>query len=765
LDRLFAFHNPGSGRQRHQSPLPFSFMNNKLSLCMIVGNVENYIDRCLSSFKVIADEIVVVRAIGNQKPDKTLDIARDKFGAITGEYFNAPEHSDWPHVDSFAAARQKSFDMATNDYCMWCDSDDVLEAGADVVRDLLDRAEFAAYVFPYKIFGRGVSVPRERMMLKSSGYWKNPVHECFEFHVKNPTATMDDRVVITHLPYSGGKGDSHSRNLRILRSIPEDQMTGGQWYHMAGELAAIGKETESLEACKKALADPTLGKPEKYEIYMNLARISEEPNTRAALLHQAYAADPERREALGLLAHHEMDYGTPRAALAYARQMMATIRPNNGDWNERAGAYGWLGNDIYCQALRCNGAFEAAEDIRKATLAEAGGARITLIHATRGRPQRAAIARKLWLDMAAQPERIEHIFCIDADDKESYPLRRMHHVMVPYPDAGCVMAWNVGAGMSSGQVLVQMSDDFVPPAQWDNLICDRIGDLNKEAVLAVSDGLRADKLMCMAICTRKYWQRDYLLLHPDFKSMYSDNWFTDQAYKRGCVIEARDIVFQHDHPILHGKWDETYVKQNAPERYEDGAKILQRLRDGKDWSACHGWFNYYPLYWRQSQLLKDGDSIVEIGVWQGRSLIYMAQRLKQMGKKVKIYAVDTFKGDPGVEEHMNTVASHGGSIRAAFEANLKRCEVDDMVEIIESDSAAAASRLEDKSVAFCFIDASHDYDSVKKDVAAWLPKIKTGGTMSGHDAQHEPVRKAVREVLGGKARIFDVVWIAENLNT
>ncbi len=34
---------------------------------------------------------------------------------------------------------------------------------------------------------------------------------------------------------------------------------------------------------------------------------------------------------------------------------------------------------------------------------------------------------------------------------------------------------------------------------------------------------------------------------------------------------------------------------------------------------------------------------------------------------------------------------------------------------------------------FVFIDGNHFYESVKQDIALWLPKIKTGGYLFGHD--------------------------------
>ncbi|MCX6924712.1 MAG: class I SAM-dependent methyltransferase, partial [Verrucomicrobia bacterium] len=387
-----------------------------------------------------------------------------------------------------------------------------------------------------------------------------------------------------------------------------------------------------------------------------------------------------------------------------------------------------------------------------------GGPRIALIHATRGRPQQAAMARKIWLDLAENPPAVEHIFMIDEDDADSVALKRMHHRMVP-PGGGCVAAWNMGVFSVSAPVLVQMSDDWIPMPQWDRLILERIGDVTKPKVLAISDGVRADRLLCMAICTRAYVAEDCFLFHPAFMGVYSDNWFTDEAYRRGAVIEARDIRFVHEHPIKTGKpMDKTYAEQNSQARYAEGLEIYLRLQSGRDWSSIPGWFDYWWVYDQIAEQLRDGDTAVEVGVWLGRSITYLAQRLKAQGKRVKLIAVDTFKGEANQPAHTATIAAHGGSIRAAFEANIARCEVADMIEIIVGDSAASAFKVANGSVAFCFIDAAHDYDSVKADILAWEPKIKPEGTLAGHDALQPAVYNAVT-LRHPKAKFIGPCWI------
>jgi hypothetical protein len=176
---------------------------------------------------------------------------------------------------------------------------------------------------------------------------------------------------------------------------------------------------------------------------------------------------------------------------------------------------------------------------------------------------------------AVNPHLIEYIMAVDSDDEASMSLAKQFKHVVVEPGS-CVRAWNAAARMADGQILVQLSDDWTPPAGWDRAILDAFDGVTGPAVLAVSDGARTDSLLCMAILNRARLQAQGELFFEGYESVFSDNEFSHRAWADGMVIDRRaDLVFEHAHPFFgKGQMDSTYQNTNAPERYERGRALF-----------------------------------------------------------------------------------------------------------------------------------------------------------------------------------------------
>lgn len=167
------------------------------------------------------------------------------------------------------------------------------------------------------------------------------------------------------------------------------------------------------------------------------------------------------------------------------------------------------------------------------------------------------------------------------------------------------------------------------------------------------------------------------------------------------------------------------------------------------YEKADGFFNFGAFYERVAQALADGARIAEVGVYKGKSALYLAERLEQMGKRVTFYLVDHFQGSA---EHDITPEQ----LWAEFRANIEPMK--DAFSVMRTDSVTAANALPNGSLDFVFIDAAHDYDSVKADIAAWLPKVRKGGFLAGHDYHHAPLRRAVDEAFASVTEYEGTCW-------
>jgi predicted O-methyltransferase YrrM len=89
--------------------------------------------------------------------------------------------------------------------------------------------------------------------------------------------------------------------------------------------------------------------------------------------------------------------------------------------------------------------------------------------------------------------------------------------------------------------------------------------------------------------------------------------------------------------------------------------------------------------------------------------------------------------------------------------------VRERVEIVQAFSLVAARRW-DEPINLLFLDAAHDYESVRDDLAAWWPLIKPGGMMVIHDygqPNFPGVQRAVDEAgLGGRLVADTSLYVA-----
>ena len=145
---------------------------------------------------------------------------------------------------------------------------------------------------------------------------------------------------------------------------------------------------------------------------------------------------------------------------------------------------------------------------------------------------------------------------------------------------------------------------------------------------------------------------------------------------------------------------------------------------------------------------KKPKNYLEVGVWHGDNLFPIAKKFPDL----ICYGVDSYSGSSFEKYYKGEIMAlvDGQHYEKLFQEISNKTKDIKNIYILRMFSEEAAKDFEDESLDVVFIDARHDYESVAKDIKLWLPKVKMGGVLCGHDYSLNffGVIEAVNELIG-----------------
>ena len=165
------------------------------------------------------------------------------------------------------------------------------------------------------------------------------------------------------------------------------------------------------------------------------------------------------------------------------------------------------------------------------------------------------------------------------------------------------------------------------------------------------------------------------------------------------------------------------------------------------------WFDSPNVYKMLVENCRDDGKIVELGAWKGRSSAFLVVEAYNKNPKIEVHIVDTWGGNP-----LDGSQDQSDGLYHKFIYNMSLLARPYQAHRMTTNEAAGLFK--DESLDAVFIDADHSYEAVKLDIQNWLPKVRKGGILAGHDynSAWPGVIRAVNEILP-EAEKIDYCWV------
>ena len=266
-------------------------------------------------------------------------------------------------------------------------------------------------------------------------------------------------------------------------------------------------------------------------------------------------------------------------------------------------------------------------------------------------------------------------------------------------------------------------------------------------VRAYADGVLAKWLDHMHngwIGAERYWE-----LHEPLCARLRRK-FDIYRNKKNVLEEAKGMktYFYHNLSMCRGETRNEHLRKVALNGGLTNKKILPVMRSRKGLYGLQQLLDYIKV---------EDLVMVEIGCFTGESTEVFCS-----SDKVKmLYAVDPWESGYDTNDTASEVDMK--QVEKEFDDRLSEFSNYEKIKLTGLD---ASQKFDDNSLDVVYIDGCHTYECVKEDITTWLPKVKKGGYLCGHDyfrpRLNKHVKTAVDSLLGEPDQVFvDGSWVVK----
>lgn len=208
--------------------------------------------------------------------------------------------------------------------------------------------------------------------------------------------------------------------------------------------------------------------------------------------------------------------------------------------------------------------------------------KISLLHPSRGRPQKSAQTTREWIEKAG----CEVELIVSCDFNDVHKVGYLYH----YGDFNCTLlckdnnsvveATNRAAKESKGDILVYLSDDFKCFDNWGLAVEKEFAGYESHPyLLKVDDCLQkfTVPVLTIPIMNRALYNKLGYFWYPEYKSMFCDEDLYWTVHHHATMKFCPNLKFPHHH-VCNGKApdDETYRASAA--NWEQGKAVFVRRK-------------------------------------------------------------------------------------------------------------------------------------------------------------------------------------------